>query len=62
MKIRGLRLNVHIATHIGTVIILVFSFVATVFVVNVGEKIIKTTPNSKIFDSQKKAQKIIQEK
>lgn len=62
MKIRKLDLSMHISTHIGTMVILVFSLFVSFWVVNLGERIIENAPDSKIFDSQKEVQRMIQEK
>lgn len=51
-----------VAPHIGIMILLAFSLVTTLIVINVGENIVENTPQSKIFDSQKNTQKLIEEK
>lgn len=60
MKINWSAFNIYVPTHIGTIIILIFSLFVTILVVNVGEKIISDAPDSKIFDSQKGAQKLLE--
>lgn len=51
-----------ITSHIGVLVLLMVSFVMVLIVVNVGEDIVENTPQSKIFDAQRNAQKTLQEK
>ncbi len=53
------RFNVEIPTHFGVVILMLVSFFVAWFTINTGEKIVNNVPESKIYDSQKEAQKII---
>ena len=52
----------YIAPHIGIIFLLMVSFFAALIVVNIGENIVKNTPQSKIFDSQRNTQEILQKK
>ncbi len=59
MKRIRYRFNIDIPTHFGVVILMVVSFFVAWFTINTGEKIINNVPESKIYDSQKAAQKMI---
>lgn len=46
----------------GIVLFLAFSFFVAWFVVRTGEEIVNKTPQSKIYDTQKEAQKMLEGK
>lgn len=62
MKKISYRFNIEVPTHFGVVILMVVSFFVAWFTISTGEKIVSNMPESKIYDSQKAAQKIIDRK
>jgi hypothetical protein len=56
------RFNIVIPTKFGTIFLLMFAFIVAWLVIDAGEKIINNMPQSKIYDGQKAAQKMIESK
>jgi len=52
-------LSMDIPTHAGVIVLLVVSFFVAWFTIRTGEKIIDNAPQSKIYNSQKDVQKMI---
>lgn len=48
-----------ISTHAGIIILLVLSLLVGWFTIRTGEKIVDNTPQSKIYDSQRNAQQML---